>query len=185
MANSLKARCECDLLTANSRLSNSFAKQTKNNDPSEGGKKTRSIRRILLLKPPCLLFCVQDILFFLVMKLGLIPSSQRVVWDKNRAGVWFHYLCFSLDQDILLSRLSDRRSKGVVGRSSLHYHEHVVPWHETPRQGCDTHQPADKCRRLLRMLNVNTCWLGSYPFICTNATVTNTCPSAMWYPPLR
>ena len=127
MANSLKARCECDLLTANSRLSNSFAKQTKNNDPSEGGKKTRSIRRILLLKPPCLLFCVQDILFFLVMKLGLIPSSQRVVWDKNRAGVWFHYLCFSLDQDILLSRLSDRRSKGVVGRSSLHYHEHVVP----------------------------------------------------------
>ena len=42
MANSLKARCECDLLTANSLLSNSFAKQTKNNDPSEGEKKTKT-----------------------------------------------------------------------------------------------------------------------------------------------
>ena len=40
MANSLKARCGRDLLTANSRLSNSFAKQTKNNDPSEKKKKT-------------------------------------------------------------------------------------------------------------------------------------------------
>ena len=50
----------------------------------------QSIRRILLLKPPCLLFCVQNVLFFfLVMTLGLIPSSQRVVWDKNRAGCGF------------------------------------------------------------------------------------------------
>jgi hypothetical protein len=93
-------------------------------------------------------------LFFLVMKLGLIPSSQRVVCDKNRAGVWFDYLGFSLGQDILLSRLSGWRTVGVVGRSSLHYHEHVVPWHGTPRQSSDTYQPSDKCRRLLRMVNV-------------------------------
>jgi hypothetical protein len=186
VANSLRARCECDLLTANSCLSNSFAKQTKKKKRPIRSKKKPKYQTNFIVKAAIPFTSHSGYIVFLVMKLGLIPSSQRVVWDKNRAGVSFHYLSFSLDLDILLSRLSGRRSVGVVGRSSLHYHEHV-PWHGTPRQNCVWYISA--VRQMQEVAAYGECLtpvdLARLAFIYTNATVTNTCPSALWYPPLR
>ena len=80
MANSLKARCECDLLTANSRLSSSFAKQTKNNDPSERKKKKKN--------PPKYQtnFIVKAALPF-ILRSGYIVFSSNEAWINSKFSV--------------------------------------------------------------------------------------------------